>query len=220
MRRGVAGVLVWTTVILITLGSFILFYHGIDQFMRLELTHTLILGGEEGPAEFTAISDLPIYVSGYHKFDVIGEEVDFTVTLYDGEGGYLTHLDVYLNSPGSLVETLSYHETIDYTLTPGEQYIVEVTGLNFHGNIEQPHTPLAEFVMNAFYAGELVGLVFLVVAVFWVCMLGGLFSAGVSEIRTRRATESSYSWFGCSRFPSRCYSWTSIISNAQKKSRW
>ncbi|MHA3963216.1 MAG: hypothetical protein AM325_006715 [Candidatus Thorarchaeota archaeon SMTZ1-45] len=173
-------------VFLIILGSFVLFYHGVDQVMRLGFTHTLILSGEEGTADFTAASDLPIYISGYHTFDIVGEEVDFTVTLYDSEGAYLAHLDVYLNSPGTLVETLSYHETIDYTLTPGEQYSIEVIGQNFNGNIEQPHTPVAQFVLHAFYAGELIGLVFLVMAVFWICMLVGLGAAGVDEVKKRR----------------------------------
>jgi hypothetical protein len=184
MSRGTVGVV--AVVLLITLGSLVMFYHGVDQVMRLGLSHTLIISGEEGTADFTAASGLPIYISGYHTFDIVGEEVDFTVTLYDGEGSCLAHKNIYLNSPGSLVETLCYHETLDFALTPGAQYTIEVTGYNFHGYIEQPHTPLAEFVLHAFYAGELVGLIFLVMALFWICMLAGLGAAGVDAIKTRR----------------------------------
>jgi len=188
MKRGWLGTLgIVAFILLIVLGSFALFYHGVDRFLHLGLTNTLILSGDEGTADFTAASDLPIYISGENKFDIIGETVDFTVTLYDSEGTYLAHTDVYLDSPGTLVETLSYHETIDYILIPGEQYTVEVTGESFNGYIEQPHTPLAEFVLHAFYAGELVGLIFLLMAVFWICMLGGLGIAGVDEIKKRRA---------------------------------
>ena len=188
MRRGWLGTLgIVVFILLIILGSFALFYNAVDRFLHLGLTNTLILSGDEGTANFTAASDLPIYISGENKFDIIGETVDFTVTLYDSEGTYLTHTDVYLDSPGTLVETLSYHETIDYTLIPGEQYTVEVTGESFNGYIEQPHTPLAEFILHAFYAGELVGLIFIFMAVFWICMLGGLGVAGVDEIKKRRA---------------------------------
>ncbi|NHJ15109.1 MAG: hypothetical protein EAX95_15610 [Candidatus Thorarchaeota archaeon] len=185
MRGGTVGIL--AIVVLITMGSFVLFYHGADQVLRLGLTHTLILSGDDGPADFVAGSDLPIYISGYHTFDVVGEEVDFTVTLYDSEGAYLAHADVYLNSPGSFVETLSYHETIDYTLTPGEQYTIEVAGHGFGGNIEQPHSPLAEWVLHAFYMGEVIGIVFLAMAVSWVCIIVGLCGAGIDEVKTRRA---------------------------------
>ena len=188
MRRGWLGTLgIVALVLLITLGSFALFYHGVDRFLHLGLTNILIISGDEGTADFTAASNLPIYISGENKFDIIGETVDFTVTLYDSEGTYLAHTDVYLDSPGTLVETLSYHETIDYILIPGEQYTIEVTGESFNGYIEQPHSPLAEFVLHAFYAGELAGLIFLLMAVFWICMLGGLGVAGVDEIKKRRA---------------------------------
>jgi hypothetical protein len=185
MRGKTVGIFAF--VFLIALGSFVLFYHGVDQVMRLGLTHTLILSGDEGPADFTAGSDLPIYISGYNTFDIVGEELDFTVTLYDSEGTYLAHTDIYLNSPGTLVETLSYHETIDYTLTPGEQYTIEVTGHGFAGNIEQPHTPLAEWVLHGFYMGEVFGLIFLGIALSWVCIIVGLCGAGVDEVKTRRA---------------------------------
>jgi hypothetical protein len=150
-------------------------------------SHTLILSGDEGTADFTAGSDLPIYISGYNTFDIVGEEVDITVTLYDSEGTYLAHTDVYLNSPGSLVETLSYHETLDYTFTPGEQYTIDVTGHGFGGNIEQPHTPIAEWVLHAFYAGEVIGLIFLGMSVAWILILVGLCGAGIDEVKTRRA---------------------------------
>jgi hypothetical protein len=190
MKRGWLGTLgIVVFVLLIILGSFALFYHGVDRLMHLGLTNTLIISGDEGTADFTAVSDLPIYISGENKFDIIGEKVDFTVTLYDSEGIHLVHTDVYLDSPGTLIETLSYHETIDYTLIPGEQYTIEVTGQSFSGYIEQPHTPLAEFVLHAFYAGELVGLIFLLMAVFWICMLGGLGAAGFEEIKKRRVKD-------------------------------
>ncbi len=185
MRGGTVGIL--AVVFLIGLGSFVLFYHGADLVLRLGLTHTLILSGDEGTADFTAGSDLPIYISGYNTFDIVGEEVDITVTLYDSEGAYLAHTDVYLNSPGSLVETLSYHETLDYTLTPGEQYTIEVTGHGFSGNIEQPHTAIAEWVLHAFYMGEVFGLIFLAMAVSWICIILGLCGAGIDEVQTRRA---------------------------------
>ncbi|MFW9967502.1 MAG: hypothetical protein ACFFEA_10150 [Candidatus Thorarchaeota archaeon] len=177
----------WAVVILLTIGSFVLFYHGADLVLRLGLTHTLIMSGDEGSAEFTAGSDLPIYISGYNTFDIVGEEVDITVTLYDSGGVYLAHKDVYLNSPGSLVETLSYHEKLDYAFTPGEQYRIEVTGHGFAGNIEQPHTPIAEWVLHAFYMGEVFGLIFLAMSLSWICIILGLCGAGVDEVQTRRA---------------------------------
>jgi len=43
----------------------------------------MILRGEDGITDFTAASNLPIYISDYHTFETVGEEVDFTVRLYD-----------------------------------------------------------------------------------------------------------------------------------------
>jgi hypothetical protein len=185
MRGKTVGIL--ALVLLIAIGSFALFYHGADLVLRLGLTHTLILDGDEGTADFAAGSDLPIYISGYNTFDIVGEDLDFTVTLYDSEGAYLAHTDVYLDSPGTLAETLSYHETIDYPVTPGEQYTIEVTGYGFSGNIEQPHNPLAEWVLHAFYMGEVIGVIFLAMAVSWICIFLGLCGAGIDEVQTRRA---------------------------------
>ena len=167
--------------------SFTFFYHGVDQLMRLGLTHTLIISGDEGTADFTAGSDFPIYISGYHTFDVVGEEVDFTVTLYDDEGTYLAHKTIYLDSPGTFTETLSYHETLDYTMTPEEQYSIEVVGHGFGGAIEQPYTILAEFFLHWFYAGEMVGLIFLGIALFWICIPPVLCGSAIDEVKTRRA---------------------------------
>jgi len=42
---------------------------------------------EESTADFTAASNFSIYISGYHTFETVGEEVDLTVKLYDE--GYL-----------------------------------------------------------------------------------------------------------------------------------
>jgi hypothetical protein len=188
MRRRTIGTSVLA--LLIMIGSFVFFYHGVDLVLRLGLTHTLILSGEKGTADFTAASDLPIYVSGYNTFDIVGEEVNFTVTLYDDEGVYLAHIDVYLDSPGTFVETLSYHRAIDYTVTPGEQYTIEVTGWNFSGNIEQPHTPLADFLLHWFYAGEVAGVIFLVIALSWFCILGGVCTVGVDKVKSRGTTKA------------------------------
>ena len=120
-------------VLLVIIVSFTFFYHGLDQVARLGLSHTLIISGEEGTADFTAASDRPIYISGYHTFDIVGEKVNFTVTLYDDEGIYLTQKVVHLESPSSYVETLAYHEVLDYTVTLGEQYSIEVVGSSFNG---------------------------------------------------------------------------------------
>ena len=106
------------------------------------------------------------------------------MTLHNDEGVCLAHTDIFLDSPGTFVETLFYHETIDYTVTPGEQYTIEVIGLDFEGNIEQPHTPLAEFVLHWFYAGEIIGVIFLIMAVSWFCMIGAFCTVGVDEVKT------------------------------------
>jgi hypothetical protein len=174
-------------ILLVFIASFTFFYHGVDQVLRLGLTHTLIISGDEGTADFTAGSDCPVYISGYHTFEIVGDEVDFTVTLYDDEGVYLAHETVCLDSPGTFVETLSYHETLDYTLTPGDQYSIEVDGWNFDGVVEQPYTILAEFCLHWFYAGELVGIIFLGIALFWVCIPPVLCGMTIDEVKARRA---------------------------------
>lgn len=187
MGRRAVGVAAWILILLITLGSFFVFYHCVDRVMRLGLTHTLIFSGGEGTADFTAVSDLPIYIAGQHAFTIMGETVDFTVTLYDSEGVYLAHTDVYVYSPGYIVETLYYHEKVDYTPTPGAQYTIEVIGKNFEGTIEQPHTPFAEFVLSTSYSGDIIRIAVLVMALFWICMSGATGVVGVEEIKKRRA---------------------------------
>jgi hypothetical protein len=172
-------------VLLVIIVSFAFFYHGADQVLRLGLTHTLIISGDEGTADFTAGSDLPIYISGYNTFDIVGEEVDFTVTLYDDQGIYLAHIDVFLDSPGLTVETLSYHETLDYAVTPGEQYSIEIVGRGFSGVVEQPHTILAEFFLHWFYMGEVVGLIYLFIAILWFLIIGVLFIAAIVTVKNR-----------------------------------
>ena len=159
-------------VLLVIIGSFAFFYHGLDQVARLGLTHTLIISGEPGTADFTAASNCPIYISGYNTFDIVGEEISFTVTLYDSEGIQLAQTVVYLDSPGPYEETLAYHEILDYTLTPGEQYSIEVVGSDFNGVIEQPHTILAEFFLHWFYLGEVVGIIYLFIAMLWILIVG------------------------------------------------
>lgn len=173
-------------VLLVIIGSFAFFYHGVDQVLRLGFTHTLIISGDEGTADFTAGSDLPIYISGYNTFDMVGEEVDFTVTLYDDEGAYLAHTTVYLDSPGTFTETLSYHETLDYTVIPGEQYSIEVAGRGFSGAIEQPDTILSEFFLHWFYMGEVVGVIYLFIAVLWAPIIVLLFVFAIEEIKSRK----------------------------------
>jgi len=190
MGRTATGIVGWTLILLIGLGSFIIFYHCVDQAMHLGLTHTMIISGEEETADFTAVSDLPVYISGTHEFTMVGETVDFTVTLYDSEGVYLAHTDVHLDSPGYIVETLPYHIAIDYTLTPGAQYTIEVTGEDFEGNVQQPHTPLAEFVLHVFYSDVLIGLVFLCVAVAWVGVLAGVGAVCNDAIKKRRGKKT------------------------------
>ena len=177
-------------VLLVILGSFAFFYHGVDQVLRLGYTHTLIISGDEGTADFTAGSDLPIYISGYNTFDIVGEEVDFTVTLYDSEGVYLAQKTVFLDSPGISVETLSYHETLGYAVTSGEQYSIEVVGHGFSGVIEQPDTIMAEFFLHWFYAGEFVGLIYLIIAVLWAPILGVLFIAAIAEVMSRSTKDA------------------------------
>ena len=159
-------------VLLVIIGSFAFFYHGLDQVARLGLTHTLIISGEPGTADFTAASDRPIYISGYNTFDIVGEEINFTVTLYDDDGTQLAQTTVYLDSPGPFEETLAYHEILDYTLTPGEQYNIEVVGSDFNGVIEQPHTILSEFFLHWFYMGEIVGIIYLFISILWILFVG------------------------------------------------
>ena len=172
-------------VLLVIISSFAFFYHGVDQVLRLGLTHTLIISGDEGTADFTAGSGLPIYISGYNTFNIVGEKVNFTVTLYDDEGTYLAHTTVYLDSPGSMVETLSYHETLDYTVTPGEQYRIEIVGHGFSGAIEQPHTILSEFFLRWFYMGELVGVIYLFISVLWFLIIAVVCMEAIGKVMGR-----------------------------------
>jgi hypothetical protein len=41
--------------------------------------------------------------------------------------------------------------------------------------------------LHVFYMGEVIGIVFLAVAVSWVCIIVGLCGAGIDEVKTRRA---------------------------------
>jgi hypothetical protein len=111
--------------------------------------------------------------------------------LYDDQGVYLAHEDVFLDSPHVFVETLSYHEALDYTLTPGEQYTLEVSGWNFDGVVEQPHSVLAEFLLYWFYAGEIVGIIFLGIALVWVCIALAGCGIVIEEVDKRKARKEA-----------------------------
>jgi hypothetical protein len=107
------------------------------------------------------------------------------VILYDNEGTQLAQKVVYLDSPGPYEETLAYHEILDYTVTPGEQYRIEVVGSSFNGVIEQPHTILAEFFLHWFYLGEVVGIIYLFISILWLLFVGFGFIFIIVQIKDR-----------------------------------